>query len=283
MRLLILLIGLTVTIPALSATWNIRFPRPMSDTDSRHDYPLQLLEKALEKTGVNYHLAPTDKILLQSKALQQLQGNRDVSVVWSMTNEQREQDLLPIRIPVYKGLIGLRIALVRKADRDVFKYVRSMKKLNLFSPLSGRDWPDTKILQANGFAVETDENYEGLFDQLAAGQADFLPRSVVEIWAETGKGNELITEPHIALYYPTAVYFFVNKKNQTLARLIESGLEKLIASGEFEQLFLDAHQQSLAKADLATRRIFRLDNPNLPVATPLDREALWHQPTTSVE
>lgn len=278
MRLSALLIGLMVAMPALSATWNIKYPRPMSDTDSRHQYPLQLLEKALEKTGVKYQLTPTDKILLQSKALKQLKDNREVSVVWSMTDEQREEEFLPIRIPIYKGLIGMRIPLVRKADEDLLKYVQSMEKLNLFSPLSGHDWPDTKILQANGFAVVTEENYEQLFTQLAAGKGNFFPRSVVEIWQELGKHENLISEPHIALHYPTAMYFFVNKNNQSLARLIESGLEKLISSGEFEQLFLAAHQQSLTKAELGKRRIFRLDNPILPAATPLARDELWHQP-----
>jgi hypothetical protein len=280
MRLSALLIGLIVVMPALSATWNIRYPRPMSDTDSRHQYPLQLLERALEKTGVKYHLAPTDKILLQSKALKQLKGNREVSVVWSMTDEQREEEFLPIRIPIYKGLIGMRIPLVRKADENLLKYVQSMEKLNLFRPLSGHDWPDTKILRANGFAVVTEENYEQLFTQLAAGKGDFFPRSVVEIWQELDKNEKLVSEPHIALYYPTAMYFFVNKNNQALARLIESGLEKLIASGEFEQLFLAAHQQSLANAGLNKRRIFRLDNPILPVATPLARDELWYQPNS---
>lgn len=278
MRLSALLISLFVAIPALSATWNIKYPRPMSDTDSRHQYPLQLLEHALDKTGVNYNLAPTDKILVQSKALKQLKGNREVSVVWSMTDEQREEEFLPIRIPIYKGLIGLRIALVRKVDETLLKYVQSMEKLNLFSPLSGHDWPDTKILRHNGFAVLTEENYEQLFTRLAEGKGDFFPRSVVEIWQELGKHESLVSEPHIALHYPTAMYFFVNKNNPSLARLIESGLEKLIVSGEFEQLFLAAHQQSLANAELDKRRIFQLENPVLPAATPLARKELWHRP-----
>ncbi|WP_210401754.1 amino acid ABC transporter substrate-binding protein [Lacimicrobium sp. SS2-24] len=278
MKMLGILLSLLVAWPTDAATWNITYPRPMSEGDSRQQYPLQLLRLALEKTGVNYRLQATDRILLQSRALKQLKSNREISVLWSMTDEQREQDLLPIRIPIYKGLIGLRIPLVRAADEDLFKYVQSMEKLTLFTPLSGHDWPDTKILQANGFVVVTEEDYQALFTQLASRHGDFFPRSVVEIWDETEKADNIIIEPHIALHYPTAMYFFVNKKSAALARLIESGLEQLIASGEFEQLFLATHQDKIERAALQTRRVFRLNNPILPAATPLDRAELWQLP-----
>ncbi|GAB3014879.1 type 2 periplasmic-binding domain-containing protein [Bowmanella dokdonensis] len=262
-----------------AATWNIIYPRPMSELDDRTRYPRQLLDLALQHTGVNYKLVPSDRIMLQSKALAQLESNREVNVVWSMTDNQREEDLLPIRIPIYKGLVGLRLALVKPKNRDLLGQVNSLDALLAFEPISGHDWPDTKILQANGFEVITVSDYDELFEALESEKGKLLPRSVVEIWYEYEThmdSQALAIEPGVALYYPTATYFFVNKKNQVLANLIENGLEKIIANGKFEELFLYEHQVMLENAHLDQRRIFRLSNPILPANTPLARKELWY-------
>ena len=76
-----------------AATWTITYPRPIDDSDARAQYPIALLKLALDKTGVNYELRPSDRILLTGKAMRQLRENREVNVVWSMTDSQREKEL----------------------------------------------------------------------------------------------------------------------------------------------------------------------------------------------
>ena len=67
-----LLLGLLVwTLNASAANWSIHYPRPINESDSRHDYPLTLLKLALSKTGVRYTLTPSERILLQVKAIRQ--------------------------------------------------------------------------------------------------------------------------------------------------------------------------------------------------------------------
>ncbi len=99
---------------ASAALWTITYPRPLDDSDARAQYPIALLKLALDKTGVNYELRPSDRILLTGKALRQLRENREVNVVWSMTDNQREKDLTAIRVPIAKGLIGLRVFVVNQ-------------------------------------------------------------------------------------------------------------------------------------------------------------------------
>lgn len=280
-RLLGVILLLT-SIYCQGATWRITYPRPMSDADMRNKYPVQLLSLALDQTGVNYTLLPSDLIMLQNKALKRLTDNRDVNVVWSMTDTQREEQLLPIRIPIYKGLIGWRLLLIRDDMADRFEYIQQFEHLIKLNPLQGRDWPDTKILQANGFNVIVDDEYGNLFNMLRQAQGDFFPRSVVEVWGEVDNSTynkDLMIEQHLAIKYPAAMYFFVNKKSVPLANLLESGLEKAIANGKFEQLFLQAHQPNLDKAKIQDRRVFELQNSFLPPATPLEREELWYQHT----
>jgi hypothetical protein len=242
---------------------------------------VKLLALALEKTGVRYSLKPSERIMLQNKALKRLMDSRDVNVVWSVTDKQREQQLLPIRIPIYKGLIGWRLLLIRDDMPARFKYVQKLEHLIKLIPIQGRDWPDTKILQANGFNVTVDNAYGNLFNLLRRAQGDFFPRSVVEVWDEIDNpayNTDLMVEQEIAIRYPEAMYFFVNKKSRPLASLIEKGLEIAIADGSFEQLFVQTFQGKLDRANMPNRHIFELENSFLPTATPRERKELWYDP-----
>lgn len=276
-----LILGLCIlsfSIRAISATWSIVYPKSDVEQDKRDEYPVALLTLALKETGVNFDVAPSGTALSKSKALRQLAANREINVAWSMTGGQREKDLLPIRIPIYKGLIGWRIFLIKRENRGNFRQVRSFSDLVQMSPVQGHDWPDTKILQANDFEVVTALNYDKLFNMLNDGNADFFPRSVVEIWDEVNMHDfesPLDIEQSIGIKYPAAVYFFVNKKSTTLARLLETGLESAIKSGKYDELFMSVHASIIEKANIKNRRFFTLTNPVLPEKTPVMRKELW--------
>lgn len=281
---LMMAVGCLLSSPvAEAALWTITYPRPIDDTDARTEYPIALLKLALEKTGVNYELLPSDRILLTGKALRQLRENREVNVVWSMTDTQREKDLLPIRIPIAKGLIGMRVFVINEEKKDKFAQVKSKGDLLKLIPLQGEEWPDTKILQANGFNVFTVPEFKQAYALLLQGKGDFFPRSVIEITAEmetAGRGSVLQIEPDMALYYPTAMYYFVSKSNPTLARLIETGLERAIADGSFDDLFLSTHKTLLESLNMDARRIYTLENPLLPPNTPVGNKQLWYSVAT---
>lgn len=272
------------TFSGVAATWQINYARLDETLDHRANYPLAVLRLALDHTGVRYQLQPTRKVLLQGKAIKQLKANREVSLVWSMTDKDREEELLPIRIPIYKGLIGWRIFLVRKESQTLFESFTSIQELREYVPVQGYDWPDTKILQANGFEVVTSNDYSTMFDIVRLDRANFFPRSIVEIWSEIDNEldeKSLVVEPHMVLRYPTATYFFFNNRNVVLKNLIETGMKRAIASGEFDKLFYDVHRPFLEQADIQNRLVFELDNPILPEETPLDNREYWYQVSDS--
>lgn len=278
---LILLSSVVASSVANAATWNIIYPRPLTEADQRARYPLQLLALALDQTGVKYRLIPSDRIYSYSKALKQLAENRVLKVLWSMTDAPKEQMLRPIRIPIYKGLIGWRLFFIKQDRQSIFANVNDFDDLSKLKPIQGHDWTDTKILQSNGFDVITSTDYLALFSMLSQEQGDFFPRSVVEIWNEvSGEDNfdNAAVESYVGLHYRTAMYFFVNNNNVTLARLIEDGLEKAIANGKFDKLFMQEHQSTLEKSGIADRAFFALNNPLLPEKTPVIRKELWYQP-----
>lgn len=273
------IVALVMSVCSYSATWNVTYPRPVTGFDQRTNYPVQLLALAFDQTGVRYKLTPSDRIFIQSKALKQLSENREVNVVWTSTDTTREREFLPIRIPLFKGLIGWRIFLIHKNSRTQFGRIDAIDQLRNLSPVQGHDWPDTKILQANGFNVETTTNYTELFGTLLSSQSDFFPRSVVEAWAEVDNmemTDQIMVERTMGVRYPVAMYFFVNKNNTILAKLLEDGLEKAIANGKFDELFMQVHSEYLEKSRLSERNFFQLENPLLPEGTPLHRPELWY-------
>ncbi|MGZ3184869.1 MAG: substrate-binding periplasmic protein [Telluria sp.] len=263
----------------------VTYPRPERNDHAYHGrlpehYPIRLLELALERAGRADKLRPASFMMTQSRCLLELQAGRSLDVMWTMTSRQREQELLPVRIPIYRGLIGWRLLLVRARDVGRFRALRSLEDLRAMIALQGHDWPDTQILRANGFRVQTAADYAGMFKMLASGRIDYFPRAVNEIWneAEAAAADGLVIEPTLALHYPTAFYFFVNKSNTALAAAIETGLNGMLADGSFERLFNEYHGEILAKSGLHGRRVFELANPLLPEATPLGRRELWYTP-----
>jgi hypothetical protein len=271
---------LTFFQSATAAVWTIVYPQSEVANDIRHDYPIALLDLALQKTGVRYELKPSLKPLRQIRALKRLEENLEVNVVWSMTDVQREQQLRPIRIPIYRGLIGWRVFLAHKNSRFLTVPINNMADLLNYSAVQGITWPDTKILQANGFNVITGTDYIESTQIINNKLADFFPRSVIEVFQELDNqySTNLRLRKNIAIYYASAVYFFTNKQNVTLSRLIETGLQRAIEDGSFEQLFTEYYGETIQQLDIKNSLYFRLANPLLPPLTPIDKNEYWYFP-----
>ena len=183
----------------------------------------------------------------------------------------------PIRIPLFKGLFGYRVLLIRKQEQARFDQINTQQDLAKFLGGQGTHWPDTLILQANGLRVTTAETTESLFRMIAARRFDYFPRGVSEAWFELLQRQDanLEVENKLLLYYPTAIYFFVNKNNEELAQRIEKGMEVLIDNGKFDQFFYNHPRVSSGLEKVKSRRIIELKNPYLPTETPVNNPRYW--------
>jgi len=256
----------------------VRVPAPEYKGDHRMDYAVQLLQLALSKTGTEYRLQVVQVLMNQDRGALELEAGRLIDVCALPTSAEREARLLPIRIPTTKGALGWRIGLVRKGDQELLAHVNTLQDLQGVRLAQARDWPDTKILQANGISVITAPGSAGLFNMLEARRFDYLPRDPLEIWDEQAKNaDKLVVEPHLALHYYQDSYFMVNRKNLSLAQNIRAGLEKAIRDGSFDQLFQQYFGEQIRKAHLETRTVIELKNPLLsPEESPSNRPELWY-------
>ncbi|WP_163833327.1 type 2 periplasmic-binding domain-containing protein [Spartinivicinus ruber] len=255
-----------------------------SETDNRDLYYIELLHLVLNKTkntDGNFTVNMAESPLSQDRAIASLQENKFISVLWTMTSRRREELLLPIRIPLLKGLLGHRIFIIREKDKTKFESIKSLEQLKKYRAGQGHDWPDTIILTTNGITTITSPDYEGLFAMLKHRRFDYFPRGVTEVWGEieSHKNDHFIVNETLMLVYPAPFYFFVNKSNTKLADRLERGLWLSIKDGSFDQLFYNhpSHAEIFKSANMENRIIFNLKNPLLPPQTPLEKEVLWHK------
>lgn len=277
---LVLLAGLLCQFPACAvADVVVHYPRPESDPDVRSFYAHRLLELALQRAYITYRVELHPVRMQQGRAIARLRNGQGLDVLSTMTSSEREQELLPIRIPIDKGLIGWRLLLINKEQASRFRSLTSLDALKSFTAGQGHDWPDVRIMRANGLNVyDGATNYVSLFSMLERQRIDYFPRSVGEIWSEADQyQQQLMVEPSLVLRYPSAMYFFVRKGNVQLAADIREGLEKMIADGSFEKLFQEHFGDMIARSSLKERRILDLANPLKPSQMPLERKNLWYR------
>jgi len=244
----------------------------------RDQYFVDALNLALEKNGKPYHWNPIAKAnQVERRDIANISSG-ETDVYWLHTSKRVEQVISPIRIPLFKGLVGWRIMVVRRDDKDLLHPVKTLSDLKVFRFVQGNDWPDTEILRANGLRVTTSVEFGALYRMLHHERAELLPRSPLEIWneLEDTETTGAVVDEHLVLVYPSAYYFFVADENKTLHQAIENGLNTAVADGSFNALFCRYFANQLVRAKLETRNVIHLDNPLLPPLTPMNRKELWY-------
>lgn len=241
-------------------------------------YKGEVLALILEKSKALYGPYVLEKKELpgwsQSRAYAELErGNLDV--VASQTSESREKTSIPIRYCLYRGLLGMRVAMgttevVRELDR-----ITTWEELKEVTLGQVFDWPDFAIQSDAGLRVLRLPELSSSITRMKMGTFQLMPLGIVEV-GPVAKRNNLSTISTWAIAYPTAYYFFVSKARPELAERLKYGFEVALKDRSFEQLFASRIGPLVAAAELEKRKIFYIKNPYLPQETPLERKELWH-------
>lgn len=261
------------------------YPANETAGDPRFNDLLEILQQALEKTQAEYgpfELKASAAGMTEARYLADLRSPaHEVNVAWTSTSIEKERQLLPLRIPLRKGILGYRIALIaqdRQAQLDRVGGIDDLRKLSFGQ---GIGWGDVKLYEANGFHV-SEAKYDSLFAMVALGRFDLFPRGISEVFAEfeshSRANPRLAIEKNLLIYYPWPYYFFFNKQDLGLQKRIESGIRKMIADGSYDALFRKYNGKAIEQAELKRRRIIRINNDMLPKETPLNEPALWFDP-----
>jgi len=213
----------------------------VSRGDHNAHYTETMIRLALDKAGYAYTLEIHPGNLTAARQQRDTREGR-IDIMWSATSRELEETLLPVRIPLYKGLIGHRIFITHPEHIEQLKAVESLEQLRAFSYGQGVGWPDSRILKVS--------NRPEL---------------------------ELSIDAHIMLVYPMPFYLFVTPEHPELAQALERGLMRAVEDGSFDQLFRSSPmvQSVINRAGIAQRKVFYLENRALTEQTPLSDPRLW--------
>lgn len=279
--------GAFVSEAAEPSVMRYRHNAPESALDVRYSYHWKVLEAALERNRRRYgaYRLETAEVMTEQRQRHELeQASGAVTVVYLGTTPEMERALVPVRIPIDKGLAGYNVFLIRRERVREFHAGMQLADLNAFRFGLGLGWIDVGILRANGLRVVTGSNYEGLFDMVNNGRFDVFPRSAVEVLDELKRRYErfpeLAIEPSLLLHYPMPMYFWFarTEEGRRLAQRAEEGLREMLADGSFDRMFEAHYRDKITRLGLKQRRIIRITNPNLGPETPLDDARLWFDP-----
>lgn len=285
-RLSFLLACFSLIGPTHAEGVKVIYPAGDIPNDPRFHDVIEMLRTALEKTKNQYgpyELMANPTIMPKARYILELeQAHRTINVIWNSTSEELETRFLPIRIPLRKGLLGYRVALIARENQSKIDQVKTLDDLKKLTVGQGIGWNDNLLYEAAGIDV-IKAKYGQLFKMVGANRFDMFPRGVGEIFPEYEQNlaevPNLAVEKNLLIIYPFPYYFFFNLKDRALKERIEAGLRIMLRDGSFDTVFRKHHQASIDKANLKGRRIIRIANPLLPKTVPLNDASLWYDPT----
>lgn len=267
----------SVALPTLSA-WAAESYRVSQGTHPLDEYAVGALTVALEALGEGDTVDVRSQQLTQARVMEEVRLGK-LDVMWLASNQQSEEQMLPIRFPLLKGLLGYRICIINPNRQSKFLAVDSIDEVKGLSFGQGLGWPDVDILRSNDLNVVTTAKYENLFYMVEGGRFDGFPRGVLEPWVEIQNHSELglTVDRKLLMIYGLPFYLFVDPSRPELAEKIHRGLDLALQNGAFEDYFYGHPliRDALSKANLKDRIAFNLQNPTLPRVIPLDRKEYW--------
>lgn len=268
----IALISMLLICPLVNAL-EIRIPSA-AEHDSRSAYKIELLKLILSKSPQQHSLVFAKKSYSQARIVEKLKiSSADINLYWMGTSTQLENELLPIRIPLYRGLTGYRLFIINKDDQADFNNINTLAQLQALKGAQGIGWSDIEILEQAGLK-QYPTSYENIFHMINHKRnVDYFSRSVMEVNTELvshiGQLPNLKIDDHILLIYPFAMFFFTNKHNKELAEVIEGGFIRAYDDGSFLRFFNNHPEiKPILNSQTFKRRTrIIIDNPTLSEAT----------------
>jgi hypothetical protein len=270
-----------LAFPVLSNTVSVLAPQSLEDVS--HGYFIELLSLILAKSTPKYPVKTVEVLsegeITHGRTLRLLSSDL-IDVFWSGTNIQREKDLLPIRIPIFKGLLGYRVLLIHKSNHKKFIGITKGELQSLVA-CQGEHWPDSDIFEANHFRVARIARFDLMFKILNQRRCDYFPRSIFEGYAELLSAQRLYPDlmmfDDVILQYDFPMYYFVNRENSELAEQIEYGFNQANSDGSLQEL-MSRHVVTRGLFPLSqwqNKQYIHLFNNDLPPLTPINDNKLW--------
>ncbi len=214
----------------------VRYPNlPERPVDA---YGYRLLELALQRSARPYRLSVASGRVSGRRAdLQMASGEANVLDVGLAQDHELRFDPVPFALDL--GLSGCRLFLVRRETLAALASVRTLAQLRAFRFGQGAGWTDVWILRQAGLKVETGQ-FDALFRMLEARRFDILALGADEAHLLLARfqadAPSVVVAPSVALHYPFARMFIVNRNEGPLHEALRQGLHKALGDGSLTRL-----------------------------------------------
>lgn len=268
----------SLSVPSVLANKVIKVPeRTPAGSNTALDTLLKIVEIQGEGYTVEYPFQGQGRPSFAKQIADFEAGALDV--IWTLANRKYETEYQAIYYPLYYGMFGMRLPIVKSENRNMLAGVRNLEDLKQFKVGQGLGWADTDILKANGLNVVAVTKYHNHFPMLEGERFDLFPRAVHEPWNEVKNNAEynLVVDEHVLIRYRVGFYFFVNRDNRVLIDYLNRGMKLLEENGEHKKIFLADEEVQMAfnNGNLDRRVIIDLDNPELTNKNPGADSELW--------
>ncbi|WBA08864.1 hypothetical protein [Salinivibrio kushneri] len=275
------LTALALSVFSVHAASNTTIVHPEPRAGSALDlYAIELIEFLAEKSGESVTLQAFDgQIGSQSRKVEMLKQGK-LTVDWLGADRTLESELIPIRYPVFRGLLGHRLFITNQATEPQLAQINSAGDLQSLTMTQGQGWADVKVLNSAGFRVREISSFENIFKVVDTGRADLFPRALIEPFSELAErpqyGN-LLVDPHLMLIYRFPMFLFVSPQHADVAEMLNRAFEAAYQDGSFIEFFNNAPlvKETFEKANISERTVIRVDNPHLSNETQAIPDTFW--------
>ena len=241
--------------------------------DERSFY-YRLLRLVMERSGQPFVLGYSTEVLPQDEAMNALasghvngdQNPTGITVGAYGAGLELNRRLLPIKIPLKGGLMGLRAGWTNRSNHPQLRQVSDLDELRALVLLQGLGWSDVDIFDRAGLRTFTAAPQERL--RLVDNERVHLfPRGIAELEWEAPEvrrtSSDLELDEHLLITYPFAGFFYVSRSNPSLAKAISTGFERVIAEGSYQRLLEEVVFTPWLRRHLKLhkRRVIHLRNP----------------------
>lgn len=251
----------TIPAPCIAEELTLKFP---SGSISQHEYFFELLSLSLKEAG-------EPVTIIQIKDMPHLRIrysliHGDISILWLIRSQERDDTYLPVPVNLTNGLIGNRILLIPPGEAYQYK---SVKNLNDFRDLGktggfGTHWYDTVVWNTNKLPYKEIADRNLIYGMVASRDRgiDYFSRGLNEVVNEQKEHPELEIEPNLVLVYDRDFIFYVTPKRPDLVPILTRALTKAKESGLIDRLIKKHWGKTFKTLTLEKRTIIHLATPH---------------------
>jgi len=274
------IILISILMIAATCTWAADV-KVCQTEKAKYNYRIELANLILSKTASQYGPAKIipfqKKDPTQARCIKLLEGKM-IDVVYLPATEERLRKMDAIKTDIHNGMLGYRVFLINKNDKEKFSKVKTINDLRKFKGGFGSHWGDYKSFALNKLPVIGVAYTHGLLSMLSKRRFDYFHRGLHEAWTEIDANREqfpdLIVEESLALIYDFPVYFMFNQKNQALKKRFKEGFGIILKDGSFRQLYKEHFGHYAKKANIKNRTLIRIKHTT-PKGLPEIDTNLW--------